>query len=126
MRILLFLALLGCGKDKHNIHVPAQQTPEVNVTVPDTPPPAITVERTVEENTLNFIEKDRTDPPGIDNIEVGKMKCEIRTSKGFNASVCIYGVNVIDDDSEHTKYYSCLLISGQEPACNPIELFEGE
>lgn len=65
------------------------------------------------------------DPPGINNIDIGGVKCEIRSVSGQTVRVCVYGIEVIDSDRKvHRKYYTCF-VSRDQADCRPIELFKG-
>ena len=146
MKRLLFLcAVFSCGEDKHNIHVPEQKPPIINVEPQVDPqpniPPAVSVEAPkvqVDPPQVNFqppnidippaqvtIQPEgRQDPPGIDNIEFTRVKCESSNIPGKQAFFCIYGLKVVgSDEKEHTKYYTCLITGYEVSSCNPIELF---
>lgn len=111
-KLALPLILFNCqGDTKHHIvKVPEKETTHV--------------ERNVETEITQFIEEQkRADPPGIGNIEIGQMKCDIRGGLSIGTGIlCIYGLEVTDEDGKpHKKYYSCLY-AREKVSCNPIEL----
>ena len=126
MKKLIPLAFVfSCGEDKHKINVPPSPPPAVTVET-ETPqvtiePQSITIPTTDVSFSTNF--QEQVDPPGIDNIKFGKMKCDFRkTPTNESTMICIYGLVIEDaEGKDHTQYYSCL-VTPNGNTCTPIKI----
>ena len=117
MKKLIVLGFVfGCGGIE-----PREKTKVIRIN--ETP---TIVERQVDSEVTNFISKDQViiDPPGLDNIDIGDIKCKLPQTRTINTTyVCVYGIKVEDENGDiHSKYYSCLM-RGEDMDCDPVQLF---